>query len=75
MRNLMTVLLTQYFSGDKIEQYEMGGACSADWERRCAYGVLVEIREGKRPFGRPRHRVEGNIQTDLQKVEWRHGLD
>jgi hypothetical protein len=30
MRSLMySVLLTQYFSGDKIEKNEMGGACGA----------------------------------------------
>jgi len=28
------VLLTQYFSGDKIEKNEMCGACSAYGERR-----------------------------------------
>jgi hypothetical protein len=43
--NLLTVhyyvLLTQYFSGDKIEKSEMGGACSAYRERRGVYRVLV----------------------------------
>jgi hypothetical protein len=29
MRSLISVLLTQYISGDKIEKNEMGGACSA----------------------------------------------
>jgi len=28
----------------------------------------VEIRNGKRPLGRPRHRLEDNIKVDLQKV-------
>jgi len=35
MRSLMTVLLTQYCSGDKIEKNEMGGTCSAYAERIC----------------------------------------
>ena len=26
--------------------------------------------EGKRPFGRPRHRWEDNIKIDLQEVVW-----
>jgi hypothetical protein len=35
------------------------------WERSDAYRVLVEKPEGSRPFGRPRHRWEDNIKTDL----------
>ena len=30
--------------------------------------VLVGKPEGKRPLGRPRHRWEDNIRTDLQEV-------
>jgi len=26
--------------------------------------------KGKRPLGRPRHRLEDNIKMDLQEVEW-----
>jgi hypothetical protein len=33
-----------------------------------AYNVLVGKPEGQRPLGRPRHRWEGNIKMDLQKV-------
>ena len=44
----------------------MGGACGA-------YGggvhrVLVGKPEGKRPLGTPRHRLEDDINMDLQKV-------
>ena len=38
-------------------------------EVRGAYRVLVGKPEGKRPFGRPWHRWEGNIKIDLQEVE------
>ena len=31
--------------------------------------VLVGKPEGKRPFGRPRHRWEDNIKMDLEEVE------
>jgi hypothetical protein len=31
----------------------------------------VEKPEGKRPFGRPRHRWEDNFKMDLQDVDWR----
>jgi hypothetical protein len=24
----------------------------------------------KRPLGRPRHRLEGNIETDFREIEW-----
>jgi len=63
---ILSVLLTQYFLGDKIEKNEMGGACSAYGERKGIYRVLVGKREGKRPLGRPRYRWEGNSKIDLQ---------
>jgi hypothetical protein len=37
-------------------------------ERRVVHRVLVGKLEGKRTFGRPRHRWEDNIKMDLQKV-------
>ena len=64
-----SVLLTQYFSGDKIEKNEMGGACSTyERERRSVYKVLVGKPEVKRPPGRPRLRWEDNIKMPLQEV-------
>jgi hypothetical protein len=45
---------------------EMGGVCSTEGERRGVYRVVMGKPEGKRPLGRPRHRLEGNIQMDLQ---------
>jgi len=35
-------------------------------ERRGIYRLLAGKPEGKRPFRRPRHRWEENIQMDLQ---------
>ena len=52
----MSLLLTQYFSDDKIEKNEMSGACSTYRERRGVYRVLVGKPEGKRPLGRPKRR-------------------
>ena len=37
-------------------------------EGRDVHRVLVGKPEGNRPLGRPRHRWEDNIKTDLQDV-------
>jgi hypothetical protein len=37
-------------------------------EGRGVYRVLVGNPEGKRPLGRPRRRLEDNIEMDLQEV-------
>jgi hypothetical protein len=34
---------------------------------RNAYNILVGKPEGRRPFGRPRHRREDNIRKDLRE--------
>ena len=52
---------------------EMVRTCNT-YRERCAYRVLVEILEGKRPLVRPRDRWEDNIKMDFQEVEW-GGMD
>jgi hypothetical protein len=42
-------------------------------EDRGVHRVLVGKPEGKRPFGRPRHRWEDNIKMVLQEVGEGHG--
>jgi hypothetical protein len=37
-------------------------------ERRVTYRVLVGKPEGRRALGRPRHRWEDNIKTDLREI-------
>jgi hypothetical protein len=37
-------------------------------QMRNAYSILVGKYEGKRPFGRPRHRWEDNIIMDLREI-------
>jgi hypothetical protein len=39
-------------------------------ERRNAYRILVGKPEGKRPLGRPRRKLVGNIKMDLRDVGW-----
>jgi predicted small integral membrane protein len=37
-------------------------------EERKVYKVLVGKPEGKRPLGRPRHRLEDGIRMDLREI-------
>ena len=37
-------------------------------EGRGVHKILVGKPDGKRPFGRPRHRLEDNTKMDIQKV-------
>jgi hypothetical protein len=39
-------------------------------ERGCVYFFIWEA-ECKAPFGRLRHRMVGNIKTDIQETRWR----
>jgi hypothetical protein len=39
-------------------------------EGRRAYRILVGRPDGRRPLGRPRHRLKDNIKMDLQEVLW-----
>ena len=43
-------------------------------DRRGVYKVLVGKPEGKKPFGRPRHRWGDNIKMGLQEVSF-GGMD
>jgi hypothetical protein len=43
-------------------------------ERSHVYRGLVGKPEGKRPLGRPKHKLEVNIKKDLQEVGYR-GMD
>jgi hypothetical protein len=38
---LCSQFLTEYYSGDQIKKYDMGGTCSTYGARRGAYRVLV----------------------------------
>ena len=64
----VSVLLTQYCAGGKIEKNEMGGHVTRMGEGRGVHRVLVGKPEGKRPLGRPRRRWEDNNNMDLQEV-------
>jgi hypothetical protein len=57
---------------DRIENNEIGGACSAYGEKRGVYKILVGKRERKRPLGRPSEIWENNTMMVLQEVECGH---
>jgi hypothetical protein len=40
-------------------------------EKRNTYRLLVGKPEGRRPLGRPRHRLLDNIRMDLVEVGWK----
>jgi hypothetical protein len=46
----------------------MGRACGTNGEKKNAYRILVGKPEGRRPFGRPRHRCVNNIKIDLREI-------
>jgi len=68
-------MFTKYYSGEQIEQNEMGGVCSTYGEKRSLKRVSVFTPEGKRPLGRPCRRWEDNIKMDVQEVGFGDGLD
>jgi hypothetical protein len=51
-----------------IKEDEMGKACSTNGEKRNAYRVLVGKPEGKRPLGKSRCELKGNIMMDLRET-------
>jgi hypothetical protein len=59
---------------NQAKEDEMGRACSMNGEKMNAYRILVEKPEGKRPLGRPRHRLVDNIKMDLREIGW-DGMD
>jgi len=68
----ISVLLTQYCAGDKLEKNEMGWACGAMGEERGEYRVLLGKPEGRRPLGRPRRSGVDNIRWNSRR--WDVGI-
>jgi hypothetical protein len=52
----------------KSRQMRWAGHVARMGEDRGVHRVLVGKPEGKRPLGRPRHRLKDNIKMDLQEV-------
>ena len=64
----------KYSSDDQTKKKVLDGSCST-YLRTDLYTVLVREPELNRPLGRPRLRVEDNIKTNFQEVDWGLGLD
>jgi hypothetical protein len=58
----------------KSRRMRWAGHVARMGEGRGAYRFLVGRPEGRRSFGRPRRRWEGDIKMDLQEVGW-GGMD
>jgi hypothetical protein len=73
-RKLHTEELNDLYSSPNIVQViksrimRCAGHVACMEERRSTYRILLEKPVGKRPHGRPRHRWEDNIKTDIQDV-------
>ena len=55
----------KYFSGDQIKKNEMSWACGTYRRQERCMQVLVGKPEGKRQFGRRRHRRKDDIKIDI----------
>jgi hypothetical protein len=64
-----------YFSPNRIRMIKSRGMrwtghVTRMREMRNAYRILVGKPGGKRPLGRPRNRLEDNIERDLREIGW-----
>jgi hypothetical protein len=73
-RRLHNKELTDLYSSPNIiwimksKRMRWAGHVARMEEKRGAYRILMGRPEERRPLGRPRHRWEDNIKTDLQEV-------
>ena len=64
------IFLTKYYSGDEIRKNIWAGYVACMVDGRVVYRILIGRHERKRTLGRPTHRWEDNIKTDLELVGW-----
>jgi hypothetical protein len=46
----------------------MGRTCNTNGEKMNAYRIFLGKPEGKRPLGRPRHRLVHTIKMNLKEI-------
>jgi hypothetical protein len=71
---MMDLAFTKYCQNFQIKEDETGKACGTHRNMRNVKKILDGKPEGKRPFGRLRHRWEDNIKIDLREIRCR-GVD
>jgi len=54
----------------KSRRMRLTGHVANMGDKRRAYKILVGKPEGRRPFGRPKCRLENNVKMDLQEIKW-----
>jgi hypothetical protein len=68
MRSVVFILLTKYYSVDRVKRNEMCGEYGMCGGERGACTVLLRKPEGKRPVGKPRLRWVDNIRLHIQEI-------
>jgi hypothetical protein len=59
----------------KSRRMRWAGHVARMGEERKLYRVSVGSLKGKRPHGRPRHRLEDGIRVDLREISWGRDVD
>jgi hypothetical protein len=65
---VICVRFAKYDWNYRVEDDEVGGACSAIGEKRNLYRLLVGKPEGKRPLRRPIRSWVDNFKMDLVEI-------
>jgi hypothetical protein len=58
----------------KSRRIRWAGHVARMGEKMSAYRILMGMLEGKRPLGRPWHRLVDSIKMDLREIRW-DGID
>jgi hypothetical protein len=69
MRNFITCTLLQVFRIIKSRRMRGAGHLARMEKEECIQGFGGK-QEGKRPLGRPRHRLEDNTKMDVRGIGW-----
>ena len=69
-RAALSLLLTKYYLGNQINKKEMSGSFGMYERQQKCLQIFSGATERKRQLGRPRRRLENNIEMDIQETEW-----
>jgi hypothetical protein len=74
LNNVVLKIGMKYILAISLLKIRCAGHVARMGEKRNAYRIMVGKPEGKRPLGRPRHRLVENIRMDLREIGW-DGID